>query len=79
MVCDDVDDDFSADRGDPRRPDRADGMVQGLEQEYMQVEEIAGDQKGQDLPPPIREEAITEGHAVCDHKGRSLRVALTRR
>ena len=25
----------------------------------------------------IREEAITEGHAVCDHKRRSRRVSLT--
>jgi hypothetical protein len=42
MVDDDVDHHLSADCGDPRRADGGDGVVHGLQQEPVQIEEVAG-------------------------------------
>ena len=76
MVGDDVDHHFSADCGDPRRADRGDGVVRGLEQEPVQVEEVAGYQDGQDLPPSVGHQAETARHSPRENKCRARRFTL---
>jgi hypothetical protein len=75
-VGDDVDHRLSTDCGDPRRADGGDGVVHGLEQEPVQVEEIAGYQDAQDLPPSIGHQAETARHPASEHKRRARRFAL---
>jgi hypothetical protein len=76
MVGDDFDYRLSADCGDPRRADRGDGVVGGLEQEPVQVEEVAGYQDGQDLPPSLGHQTETARHPPSENKRRARRFTL---
>ena len=51
-------------------------MIYGIKQEYMHIDEVAGDQKSQDLSLTVRQEAIAAGHAACDNERRTWRGAF---
>jgi hypothetical protein len=76
VVGDDVDHRLSADCGDPRRDDRGDGVVHGLQHEPVQVEKITGYQNRQDLPPSVGHQAVPARHPPGDDKGRARHFAL---
>src|ERR1700732_34452 len=76
MVRDHLDYRIPIDFGEPCRADRADEVVYRPEQEGVQAEEIAGDEKGQDLSPAVRQEAVTAGHPVGNNESRAHRVAF---
>jgi hypothetical protein len=49
-------------RGEPRRHKCADRMVHGIEQKSVQVEDVAGDQKGQNLSFAVGEQPVSACH-----------------
>ena len=51
-------------------------MVHGFEQKTVQVEDVAGDQKGQNLPFAVGQEPVAACHPVCEHEGRAGHVTL---
>src|SRR5690242_17571370 len=76
MVGDDVDYRLSSDCGDPRRADGGDGVVHGLEQEPVEVEEVAGYQDVQDLPPSVGHQAETARYPPGENKRRARLFAI---
>src|SRR6266436_5264536 len=79
MLCDDIDHAVPIDWSEPRRADSADEMVYRVEQEGVQADEVAGDQKRQDLSPAIRQDAVATGHSVSDHGPSSSAYSRTSR
>jgi hypothetical protein len=51
-------------------------MVHRFDQINVQITDIARDQKGQDLPPPIGQQAVAESHSTGNDEGGAPRVAL---
>ena len=76
MVRDHLDHRIPIDFDESRRADRADEMIYRPEQEGVQADEVAGREKGQDLSPSVRQEAVAAGHPAGDNEGRAQRVAF---
>jgi hypothetical protein len=51
-------------------------VVHDLQQEPVQVEEVAGYQDGEDLPPPVGHQAETARHPPRENKRRARRFTL---
>src|ERR1700730_11692528 len=51
-------------------------MVHHLDQEPVQVEEVAGDQDRQDLSPSVGQEPVAAGYPTSDDKRRARRFTL---
>src|SRR6266404_3387003 len=76
MVRDHLDHRIAVDFDQSSRADRADEMVYRPEQEGVQAYEVAGEEKGQDLSPAVRQEAVAAGHSAYDNEGRARRFAF---
>ena len=74
MLCNNIDHALPIDSSEPRRADSADEMIYRLEQEGVQADEVAGDQKRQDLSRAVRQDAVATGHAVSEHESGAWRV-----
>jgi hypothetical protein len=53
-------------------------MVLCFEQKRVQLEDVAGDQKGQNLPFAVGQEPVAECHPMRQHEGRAGHVTLDR-
>ena len=73
MTRDEGDHGIPVDCGKSRSADGTNEMVYGIKQKHMHVDEVAGNQKGQDLSLTVRQQAIAAGHAACDNEGRARR------
>src|SRR5882762_9676247 len=76
MVRDHLDYRIPIDFGEHCRADRADEVVYRPEQEGVQAEEVAGKEKGQDLSPAVRQEAVATGHPAYNNEGRARHIAF---
>src|SRR3954463_5959890 len=52
------------------------GMVHRFDQKAVQFEKIAGKQEGQDLPPPISQNAVAASQTADHDKGPARRIAF---